>query len=60
MGSSYNSTTAISERLYITNVEEEYQSGNRVNYIRQMLKNNDRSTGLEFMEETLSYLALQS
>ena len=38
---------------------EAYRSTNRVNYIQQMLKHNDRRTGLDYMEETLSYLALQ-
>jgi len=54
-----NFTTDISERLYISNVKEAYRSTNKVNYIRQMLKHNDRSTTLDYMEETLSYLALQ-
>jgi hypothetical protein len=59
MGSGDNFTTDISERLHIGNVKEAYRSTNKVNYIRQMLKHNDRSTGLDYMEETLSYLALQ-
>jgi len=36
-----------------------YRSSNKVNYIRQMLKHNDYCTGLDSMEETMSYLALQ-
>jgi hypothetical protein len=40
-------------------VKEAYQSSNNVNYIRQMLKQNDWCTGLDNMEETLSYLALE-
>jgi hypothetical protein len=30
-----------------------------VNYIRQMLKHNDRSTAHDYMDETLSHLAPQ-
>jgi len=59
MGSSDNFTTDISERLHIANVKEEYRSSYKVNYIRQMLKHNGRGTGLHYMEETLSYLALE-
>jgi len=59
MGSGDNFTTDISERLHIANVKETYRSSNNVNYIRQMLKYNDRCTGLDYMEETLSYLALE-
>jgi hypothetical protein len=54
-----NVTTNISEQLHIAIMKEAYRSTNKVNYIRQMLKHNDRCTGLESMEETLSYLALQ-
>jgi len=59
MGSGDNFTTDISEQIHIGNVKEAYRSTNKVNYIRQMLKHNDRSTGLDYTEETLSYLALQ-
>jgi len=59
MGSGNNFTTYISEWLHIGNVTEAYRSTNKVYYIRQMLKHNDRSTALDYMEETLSYLALQ-
>jgi hypothetical protein len=59
MGSSNNFTTNISERLHISNVKEAYQSTNKVNYIRPMLKHNDRCTGLDYIEEMLSHLALQ-
>jgi hypothetical protein len=58
MGSGDNFTTNISEWVHIGNVKEPYRSSNKVNYIRQMLKHNDRSTGLDYMGETLSYLAL--
>jgi hypothetical protein len=53
MGSGDNFTTNISGWLHIGNVNEAYRSTNKVNYIRQMLKHNDRSTGLDYMEETL-------
>jgi len=59
MGSGDNFPTNISERLHIANVKEAYWSSNKVNYIRQMLKDNDQCTGLAYMEETLSYLALE-
>jgi len=59
MGSGDYFTTDISERLHIAHVEEAYRSTNKVNYVRQMLKHNDHCTGLDYMEETLSYLALQ-
>jgi len=59
MGSGDNFTTDISKQLHIGNVNEAYQSINNVNYIRQMLKHNDWSSSLDYMEEILSYLALQ-
>jgi len=59
MGSSDNFTTDISDRLYMANVKEVYRSSNKYNYIQQMLKHNDRCTCLDYIEETLSYLALQ-
>ena len=59
MGSGDNFTTDISEQLHIANVKEAYRSTNEVNYIRQMLKHNDQCTSLDYMEETLSHLALQ-
>jgi hypothetical protein len=49
----------ISEWLHITDVNEAYRSSNKVNYIRQMLKYNDRCTSVDYVEETLSYLALE-
>ena len=58
MGSGDNSTTDISERLHIANLNEAYRSTNKVDFIQQMLKHNDQCTGLDCMEETLSYLAL--
>jgi hypothetical protein len=54
-----NFTTEISEQLHIGNVKEAYRSTNKVNHIHQMPKHNDRCTGLDYVEETLSYLALQ-
>jgi len=59
MGSDNNFTTDISEQLHSGNAKEAYRSMNKVNCIRHMLKHNDRSTTLSYMEETLSYLALQ-
>jgi len=59
MGSADNFITDISERLHIANVKVAYRSSYKVNYIRQMLKHNDRCTGHDYMEETLSYLALE-
>jgi len=59
MGTGNNFTTNLSDRLPIGDVKEAYRSTNKVNYIRQMLKHNDWSTALDYMEETLSYLALQ-
>jgi len=58
MRSCDNFTTDISERLHIANVKDAYRSSNYVNDIRQMLKQNDWCTGLDYREETLSYLAL--
>jgi len=59
MGSGDNFTADISEWLHIANVKEAYRSSNKVNYIRQMLKLNDRCTSLDYMKQTLSYLALE-
>jgi hypothetical protein len=59
MGSGDNFTIDISERLHIAHVKEAYRSSIKVNYIRQMLRYNHRYTGLNYMEETQSYLALQ-
>jgi len=59
MGSGNNYTTDISERLNIPNMKEAYQSSYEIYYIPQMRKHNDRCTGLDYMLETLSYLALE-
>jgi hypothetical protein len=59
MGSVDNCTIDISTRLCIPNVNELYQSHNKVNSIRQLLNHNDRFTVLDYMEETLQYLVLQ-
>jgi len=50
MGSGYNFTTDISERLHIGNVKEAYRTINRVRYIGQMLKHSNWSTGLDYTE----------
>jgi len=59
MGSGDNFTTNISEWLHIGNLKKAYRSTNKVNYFEQLLKHNDQCTGLDYMEETLSYLPLQ-
>jgi len=59
MGSGDIFTTDDSEWLHIDNMKEAYRSTNKVNYLRQMLKHNDRSTDLDYMEQTLPYLTLQ-
>jgi hypothetical protein len=59
MGSGDNSSSDISERLNIARVKDVYRSPNKDNYIQRMFKHNDQCTGLDIMEETLSYLALQ-
>ena len=59
MGSSDYFTINICEQLHIGKVNESYRSTTNVNYIRQMLKHNDRSTALDYTEETLSSLAQQ-
>ena len=59
MGSSDSFIIDISEWLHIGNVKEAYLSTNEVNYIQQMPKHNDWCTGLDYMKETLSYLAHQ-
>jgi len=48
-----------SEMLHICNVTEAYCSTNNVNYIRQMIKYSYQCIGLDYLEEILSYLALQ-
>jgi len=58
MGFSDNFSTDISERLHISNVKEAYRCTNKANYIQEMPKHDDRCTGLDSMEETLSHLAL--
>jgi hypothetical protein len=59
MGSGDTFATDIPEQLQIINVKEADWSSHKVNYIRQMLKHNDQCTGFAYMEETLSYPALQ-
>jgi len=53
MGSGDNFTPDISALLDIPHVKEAYRSSNKVNYIWQLLKQND------YMEEIPSYVALQ-
>ena len=59
MGSGNNFTTDNSERLHIVNMTEAYWSPNKVNYIWQMQRHNDRCPGLDYMQEMLSHFALQ-
>jgi len=59
MGSGDNFATDIAEWLHIATMKEACGSTNKVHSIREMLKHNDQCTGLDYMEETLSYLALQ-
>ena len=40
-------------------MKQAYRSTNKVSYICQVLQHNGWSTGLDYMEETLSYLAMQ-
>jgi len=59
MGSGDDFTTDVSERLHFRNVKKAYRSTNNVNYIQQMLKHNDWCTGLDYLDETLFYVARQ-
>jgi len=59
MGSGNNFTTHISEWPHFGNVKQAYRSTTKAKYIQHMLKHNDLCTGLDYMEEILSYLALQ-
>jgi len=59
MGSGEILTTNITQRLCIGNAKEAHRSTNKVHYIQQMLKHNDRCTILDYTEQTLSCLALQ-
>jgi len=59
MDSSNYFTADISEWLHIANIQGAYQSSNKVNYIQLIIKHNDQCTRLDYIEETLSYLALQ-
>jgi len=59
MGSGHIFSTNIFEWLHIGNVNEAYQSTNKVNYLQKILNHNDRCSGPDYMEETLLYLTLQ-
>jgi len=54
-----NCTTVICGRLHIANMKDRYRSCNKLSYIQQMVTHNDQCPGLDYMEETLLYLALQ-
>jgi hypothetical protein len=59
MGSGDNLATDISERLQLTNVKEANRSSNKVNDIAQVLMQNHRCTGVDYMKKKLSYLPLE-
>lgn len=59
MGAPDNFSTDISELLHISNVKEAYRASNRVSFMRQVLAHNDRHTALDYMHQTLRWLALQ-
>jgi len=59
MASGDNYTTVISELVHIGNFKEAYLSTIEANYIGLILKQMDRCTGLDYMEETLCPLALK-
>jgi hypothetical protein len=59
MGSGDDCTTDNSEWIHIANVKQAYRPSNNVIYIQQMLNHNDLCTGLDYTEETASYLALE-
>lgn len=58
MGLGDNFTTDISEHLHIGNVKENYSGSDKVTFIEQMIKHNDKCSGLDYIQETLSYFAL--
>jgi len=49
MGSGDTVNNDISEQLHIANVKKAYRSSNKDNYHQQLLKCNDRYTGLNYM-----------
>jgi len=59
IGSGHNSNTNRCEWLHIGNVKEAYRSTNKADYIQQMQNHNNQCTSLDYMQQTLSYLALQ-
>ena len=59
MGASHNFSTDISELLHISNITDAYRASNRVNFMRQVLVHNDRHTALDYMHQTIRWLALQ-
>ena len=59
MGASDNFSTDISELLHISNVTDACRASNRVNFICQVLAHNNRHTALDYMHQTLRWLALQ-
>lgn len=59
MSSVNNCTTDVSEWVHITNVNEAYQTSNKVKYIQNMAKHDDQCTGRYYMETMLLSLMLQ-
>jgi phage anti-repressor protein len=59
MGFGDNVTTNLSEWLYVSNVKQAYWFTNNIDFIGHTLKYSHQSLGLDYMEETQSYLALQ-
>jgi hypothetical protein len=59
MASGEKFSCEISEQLLMANMKEAYPSSNKINYISQMLNHNDQCTGLAYMKQILSHLALQ-
>jgi hypothetical protein len=58
MGAPDDVSTEIPELLYISNVKEVYHASNWVNFMLQLLQNNDHYTAMDYMEQTLWWLAL--
>ena len=59
LGSGDIFTADISDWLHIGNVNDVNWSATKVNYVLQMHKHSDQSTGCKYIDETLSYLALE-
>jgi len=49
----------ISDMLYTGNVKQRYRSTNKLNFMRQLLKHNDQSSGYNYMEMSHSHPGLR-